>query len=60
MNSNLTRALDGIIGKVKQALPSTKRKQQTERAAWQAFQTARQRGEQRRSAPIPPQDMEEA
>lgn len=60
MNSNLTRALDGIVSKVKQALPSTKRKQQTERAAWQAFQTARQRGEQRRSAPIPPRDMEEA
>lgn len=60
MNSNLQRALDGIIGKVKQALPSTKRKQQTERAAWQTFQAARQRGEQRRSAPIPPQDMEEA
>ena len=33
MNSNLTRALDGIVSKVKQALPSTKRKQQTERAA---------------------------
>jgi 2'-5' RNA ligase len=60
MNSNLTRALDGIVSKVKQALPSTKRKQKIERAAWQTFQAARQRGEQRRSAPIPPQDMEEA
>lgn len=60
MNSNLTRALDGIVSKVKQALPSTKRKQKIERAAWQTFQSARQRGEQRRSAPIPPTDMDEA
>jgi len=60
MNSNLQRALDGILGKVKQALPSTRRQQTAQRAAWQAFQSARQRGEQQRSAPIPPQDMEEA